>query len=50
MNFDVRQALLCMSSIGLSAVCLFNVFIILISAVIVFLAVRAHALNSKLQY
>ncbi|KAK6032634.1 zona pellucida-like domain protein, partial [Ostertagia ostertagi] len=49
MNFDVRQAVLCMSNIGLSTVCFFNVIIILISAVIVFLSVRLHALNSKLQ-
>ncbi|RCN51053.1 hypothetical protein ANCCAN_02840 [Ancylostoma caninum] len=50
MNFDIRQALLCMSNIGLSLVCLFNISIILVSAVIVFLAVRAHALNAKLRY
>ncbi|KAK5966103.1 ZP domain-containing protein [Trichostrongylus colubriformis] len=49
MNFDVRQAVLCMSNIGLCTVCFFNAVIIIISAVIVFFSVRLHALNTKLQ-
>ncbi|KAJ1355421.1 hypothetical protein KIN20_012819 [Parelaphostrongylus tenuis] len=50
MNFDVSQKAVCMSNAGLFVVGVFNVAIILISATIILLAARLHALNKKLQY